>query len=138
MTQSQDREAQGPEGTLWPWHLVETLFSDSRDALVLFDAGERVIAANEEWHIYCGHESNVAGRPVNELTAGGAPSEFADVVRRATANCAAIEQPVTLRHLRGFDLKIDLRVAPVEDASSTVVGYVGRLRPSSGLAASLA
>ncbi|MEE8248352.1 MAG: hypothetical protein V3S87_13960, partial [Alphaproteobacteria bacterium] len=49
----------------WTSRLVETLISDSRDALLVLDAKETVVGASPEWQVLCGgrRRDELLGRP---------------------------------------------------------------------------
>ena len=115
---------------VWSRTLVEALFADSRDALILVDRYARVIAANSEWYLLYGEQDHrVVGQDFADVVTGKAPSEMAAVVERAIKRLEPVSEAVICRHARGFDLKLDALVTPLLDDAGDVLGFLGRLRP---------
>ena len=124
-----DRQPRASTG-VWSRTLVEALFADSRDALILVDRYARVIAANAEWYLLYGEPDNrVVGRDFADVVTGKAPSEMAAVVERAISRLEPVSEAVICRHSRGFDLKLDALVTPLLDDAGEALGFLGRLRP---------
>ncbi len=122
---------QAPSGSdVWSRALVEALFADSRDALILVDRYACVIAANAEWYLLYGEQDHrVVGQDFADVVTGKAPSEMAAVVERAIKRLEPVSEAVICRHARGFDLKLDALVTPLLDDAGDVLGFLGRLRP---------
>lgn len=119
-----------PDSKVWSRGLLETLFADSRDALILVDHKRRVVAANSEWYLLYGEpDHRVVGRKFEDVVTGRAPSEMAAVVERAIKQLQPVTESVICRHARGFDLQLDALVTPLRDANGDVLGFLGRLRP---------
>ncbi len=119
-----------PDSNVWSRSLVETLFADSRDALILVDRKRRVVAANAEWYLLYGEpDHHVVGRNFADVVTGKVPSEMAAVVERAIKQLQSVTEAVICRHARGFDLKLDALVTPLYDDDGDVLGFLGRLRP---------
>ena len=120
----------------WSWDLIATLFSDSRDALILVDRDEQVVAANEGWYLLCGaDQGQLLGRNFSNIVTLAHPSEMASVVQRAVTRMEAVTESVVCRHGHGFDLKLEALVMPIRDTAGDVVGILGRLRPPQPAAA---
>lgn len=118
----------GPD--VWSRTLVDALFADSRDALILVDRYGCVIAANSEWYLLYGEpDHRVVGQTFADVVTGKAPSEMAAVVERAIEHLEPVAEAVICRHARGFDLKLDALVTPLLDDTGDVLGFLGRLRP---------
>ncbi len=122
-----------PNGTIWPWNLIQTLFADSRDALILLDSYAQVVAANTEWQLFCGTDSGLVGQLLAEVFADKERSEVVQLLRRAMNAESMMDEEVTLRHVRGFDFRIGLRVSPVHETSGAIIGYLARLRATTGV-----
>ena len=115
---------------VWSRTLVEALFADSRDALILVDRYACVIAANAEWYLLYGEQDHrVVGQDFSDVVTGKAPSEMAAVVEHAINRLEPVSEAVICRHARGFDLKLDALVTPLLDDAGDVLGFLGRLRP---------
>ena len=115
----------------WSHDLVETLIADSRDALVVVDRDQQVLAANAGWYLLCGEKPDVVlGRKFSDVVAGDEPSEMAGVVDQAISLMVPVAGAIVHRHTRGFDLKLDALVTPIVGSAGDVVGFLGRLRPA--------
>ena len=87
--------AQRPDAEVWSRTLVDALFADSRDALILVDRYGCVIAANSEWYLLYGEKDHrVVGRDFAEVVTGRAPSEMAAVVERAIEQLEPVAETV--------------------------------------------
>ncbi len=114
----------------WTSRLVETLISDSRDALLVLDEKEIVVDASPEWQVLCGgRRDELVGRSFAEVVDGGQGCELADLLRRAQSERRPVEGIVSQRHRHGFALTLAACVTPIAAQGATVGGYLVRLRP---------
>ncbi len=115
----------------WSHDLVETLIADSRDALVVVDRDQHVLAANAGWYLLSGEKPDaVLGRKFRDILKGDDPSEMAGVVDQAVSLNVPVAGPIVHRHTHGFDLKLDALVTPIYGRAGDVVVFLGRLRPA--------
>ncbi len=115
----------------WAVAVAEVLFADNRDALLLADAAERVIAANPEWPVLCGGAEPVIGASFAEVAGDSSACELADLLRRERCEGRPTEALVTLRHRRSFDLRLAALITPIAARDGAASAYRVRLRPPS-------
>lgn len=103
----------------WATGLAESLIADSRDALLVVDAEERVVGASPEWLVLCGGRlDQVVGRPFAEVVRAARGSELADLLRRAQSERRPVEALINHRHRRGFALRLAARVTPIANGGA--------------------
>lgn len=116
----------------WAAAVGELLFLDDRDALLLTDGQERVIAVNAEWLMLCGGGAEpMVGTSFADIAGNAQASEVADLLRRARSEGRPVEALITLRHRHGFALRLTALITPIAAPDRAASAYLVRLRPAS-------
>ncbi len=106
--------------------LASRLFDVSDAALLLADAEERIVTANQHWTDLSGLETHmIEGRPLGENPVAGASEAIADLVHFARVSGGSVSGSVDNKHVRGYSLGLDARVIPLrDDEGGTASGYL--------------
>lgn len=117
------------EGYCWVSDLGACLFDDSRDALALVDAWGRVVSINREYRLlFDGVGDLQPGAAVLSRGVTIGPSPLLDVVRLACAERLQRNEIIPFRHKHGFDIRLDVRVAPLRRGDGAIGGWLVRAR----------
>jgi PAS domain-containing protein len=105
------------------------LFEDSRDALAIVDSGGRVVSINWECRQLFGEVGDLEpGTKMLENGPSARPSSLSDVVRLAYSERLQRDEVILFRHQHGFEIRLDVRVAPLRCGDDTIGGWLVRAR----------
>lgn len=111
--------------------IVDILFADARDALLLVAGDDSIARVNGEWTVLCGGDPEaMIGRRFASILSATTPCEIADLMRQARSEGREVGMRIAHRHPNGFDLVLEALIAPVRTAGAEGDGYLVRLRPS--------
>ncbi len=111
--------------------ILDVLFADARDALLLVAGDDSIARVNGEWTSLCGGDAEaMIGRRFATILGAATPCEIVDLMRRARSERGEVEMRIDHHHPRGFDLVLDAKIAPVRTAGTEDEGYLLRLRPT--------
>ena len=113
----------------WASDMGARLFEDSRDALAIVDPGGHVVSINRECRLLFGGVDELQpGAKMLENGASARTSPLSDVVRLACSERLQRDEVVLFRHQHGFEIRLDVRVAPLRCGDETIGGWLVRAR----------
>ncbi len=125
------RATRPPADAVGAAEIVDVLFADARDALLLVAGDDSIARVNNEWTVLCGGDPEaMIGRRFATILGATTPSEIADLMRRARTEGREVGMRINYRHTRGVDLVLEALIAPVRTTGTEGDGYLVRLRPS--------